>query len=302
MHISLVVVHYNTKIDTDECVKSLSKVKRGDFTFNVVIVDNGSMEAYTLPRAIDKKKFEVVRSEGNLGFTGGNNLGIFYSIEKWNSESVVLLNNDTVVSEDFLKKLVDCSTKNTHFGLLCPKIYFYKGNEYHKKSYGREQLGSVLWYAGGSIDWPNLSAFHRGVDEVDRGQFDSVQTSDFATGCCVLLKREVLEKVGTFDKRFFLYFEDVDLSVRVKNAGYDIGFCPDSVIWHKNAGSSGGSGSRLHNYYIARNRLLFAFKHAKRSRLAAGLRVLLQYLFGTTYEEIAVTDFILNRFGKQPIV
>ena len=241
MHISLVIVNYNTKSDTDECLKSLAKVSGREIKFTVIVVDNGSIEQYQLPRGLDKKRFEVVRSEANLGFTGGNNLGIFYSIEKYNSDYVLLLNNDTVVDTLFLKRLAECSQENPEYGLICPKIYFYKGNEYHKKEYARSELGSVLWYAGGSIDWQNLAAFHRGVDEVDRGQFDSFQGSDFATGCCVLIKREVLEKVGTFDKRFFLYFEDVDLSVRTRRAGYEIGFCPASIVWHKNAGSSGGS-------------------------------------------------------------
>jgi len=304
MHISLILINYNTKSDTDECLKSLSVLKTKGFSYNVVVVDNGSMESYSLPRTLtSNKKFEVVRSEANLGFTGGNNLGIYYAIEKYNSDYTLLLNNDTVVEPHFLQKLIDCSEDHSEYGLICPKIYFYKGNEYHKKSYSRSQLGSVLWYAGGSIDWPNLAAFHRGVDEVDRGQFDTFSDSDFATGCCVLIKREVLEKVGTFDKRYFLYFEDVDLSVRAHDARYGIGFCPEAVVWHKNAGSSGGAGSSVHNYYIARNRLLFAFKHGGNKSKLVGLRVLLQYLLsGTNYQKTAVLHFLFRRFGKQPIV
>ena len=303
MHTSLVIINYNTKSDTDECLKSISHVSTREHKFNVVVVDNGSQNEYSIPRGLDKNRFEVVRSEANLGFTGGNNLGIFYSIEKYSSDYVVLLNNDTVVDPLFLKRLLSCSDENPEYGLICPKIYFYKGNEYHKKSYKRSELGNILWYAGGSIDWSNLAAFHRGVDEVDRGQFDTFQTSDFATGCCVLLKREVLEKVGTFDKRFFLYFEDVDLSVRTRRAGYEIGFCPTAVVWHKNAGSSGGSGSKLHQYYIARNRLLFTFKHGSKAQLLTGLRALLQYVFGgNRYEQTAVLHFLLRRFGKQPVV
>lgn len=304
MHVSLILINYNSKSDTDECLKSLAALKTKGFTYSVVVVDNGSLQTYTLPRSLAKhKKFEVVRSEANLGFTGGNNLGMYYSIEKYNSDYVVLLNNDTVVDPQFLQKLLDCSEAHPDYGLICPKIYFYKGNEFHQKSYVRTQLGKVLWYAGGSIDWFNLAAFHRGVDEVDYGQFDMFGDVDFATGCCVLIKREVLEKVGTFDKRFFLYFEDVDLSVRAKRAGYGIGYCPESIVWHKNAGSSGGAGSKVHNYYIARNRLLFAFKHGDNRVKMIGLRILLQYIFaGTIYQRVAVWHFILGRFGKQQIV
>lgn len=304
MHVSLLLINYNSKSDTDECLKSLSGLKTKGFTYTVVVVDNGSAQRYTLPKSLtSNKKFEVVRSEANLGFTGGNNLGIYYSIEKYNSEYVLLLNNDTVVSPLFLQKLIDCIEEHPEYGLICPKIYFYKGNEFHKKSYSRSDLGRVLWYAGGSIDWLNIVAFHRGVDEIDRGQFNTFESQDFATGCCVLIQREVLEKVGTFDKRFFLYFEDVDLSVRAKKAGYEIGYCPDSVIWHKNAGSSGGAGSKIHNYYIARNRLLFALKHGGKRVKLLGLRILLQYVvFGSEYQRFAVWHFLLRRFGKQQII
>lgn len=305
MHISLIIINYNTKADTDECLKSVAKVKTAKgVSCNTIVVDNGSMDEYSLPRSLSsKKKFEVVRSEANLGFTGGNNLGIYYAIEKYNSDYVLLLNNDTTVAPHFLQKLVDCSEEYPEHGMICPKIYFYKGNEYHKKSYKREQLGKILWYAGGSIDWQHLAAFHRGVDEVDRGHFDTPGETDFATGCAVLIKREVLEKIGTFDKRFFLYFEDVDLSVRVKNGGYTIGYCPTSVVWHKNAGSSGGSGSTVHSYYIARNRLLFAVKHGSPKTKLVGARIFLQYLLmGSNYERAAAVDLVLRKFGKQPIV
>lgn len=303
MHVSIIIVNYNTKPDTDECLKSLAVIKTRGISWNAVIVDNGSMNEYTLPRSFqNNKKFEVVRSEANLGFTGGNNLGIYYAVEKYNSDCVLLLNNDTTVSPQFLQDLVECSQEHLDYGMIAPKIYFYKGNEFHKKSYSRDELGSVLWYAGGSIDWQNLAAFHRGVDEVDRGQFDEFSESDFATGCCVLIRREVLEKVGTFDKRFFLYFEDVDLSVRTERAGYKIGYCPDAVIWHKNAGSSGGAGSSLHNYYLARNRLLFTEKHGFIKAKITGVRVLLQYVLGSQAQRTAVLHFVLRRFGKQTIV
>ena len=294
MHISLILINYNSKSDTDECLKSLQNIKNKGFSYTVVVVDNGSLEEYTLPRSITSSRFEVVRSEANLGFTGGNNLGIYYAIEKYNSEYVLILNNDTVVAPNFLQKLFDCSEEHPHFGILCPKMYFYKGNEYHKKSYSRSQLGTVLWYAGGSIDWDDSAAFHRGVDEVDRNHFDTLETTDFATGCCMLIKREVLEKVGVFDKRFFLYFEDVDLSVRAKNAGYTIGYCPESVIWHKNAGSSGGAGSSVHNYYIARNRLLFAIKHRAKFKLRLILRIFFNYFwYGSDSEKRALLHIVL---------
>ena len=170
-------------------------------------------------------------------------------------------------------------------------------------SYHAQDKGNVLWYAGGSIDWQNLAAFHRGVDELDRGHFDTQQESDFATGCSVLIRREVLEKTGLLDERYFLYLEDVDLSVKAKQAGYQIGFCPQSRVWHKNAGSSGGAGSPLHQYYQTRNRLLFALRYGSwRIRITATLFAIRLFMNGSQAERIAVTDLVTGQLGKRVVI
>lgn len=302
-HVSIVIVNYNSQEDTLECLESLEKIKSPGFKYSILIVDNASKEAFTLPKRLQRKEVEFIRSDANLGFTGGNNIGIHYCVEKFNSDYVLLLNNDTTVDPDFLSALIKQSAANPRVGLMCSKIYFSKGREFHIESYKGSQLGKILWYAGGAIDWKHLVASHRGVDEVDMGQFDSQSESDFATGCSVLIKREVLEKVGTFDKRFFLYMEDVDLSVRVTKAGYSIGFCSNSIVWHKNAGSSGGAGSSVHEYYQTRNRLLFAFKHGSWSELIIAVRLAIGYLLtGTSKQKQAVLHLVTAQFGKQPII
>ena len=302
-HISIIIVHYNSDEITEECLKSLADIKSKGFSYNIVVVDNASREPFVLPKAISNKKFEVLRSESNLGFTGGNNLGIYTAIEKYNSDFILLLNNDTVVDSSFLFHLHDHLQNNDDAGLVCPKIYFYPRSEYHLSSYKREDLGKVIWYGGGSIDWQHLVAFHRGVDEIDRGQFDTQKTSDFATGCCVLIRREVLEKTGTLDKKYFLYLEDVDLSLKAIKRGYEIHFCPKSVVWHKNAGSSGGSGSYVHQYYQTRNRLLLAFRYGSARVHAIALKLALYYLrTGNEWERRAVKDLFSGRLGKQPLL
>lgn len=303
IHVSIILINYNSKEDTLECLESLQQIKTTGFKHSLIIVDNASREVLELPTRLQSDSIEIIRSESNKGFTGGNNMGIYYAVEKYNSDYVLLLNNDTTVDEQFLKELVRMAEADQKLGMVASKIYFSRNREFHKDSYSKDQLGSVLWYAGGSIDWDHLAAYHRGVDEVDRGQFDSQTESDFATGCAVLVKREILEKVGTFDKRFFLYLEDVDWSVRVKKAGYSIGFCPESVVYHKNAGSSGGSGSGVHEYYQTRNRLLFAFKHGSWKEISTAFRIALKYfLTGTSKQRKAVLDMFTLQFGKQPIV
>jgi len=301
-HVSFIIVNYNTDTETHQCLTSLRQIHSSGFKHQIVIVDNGSRETFALTKKELELPVEVVRSESNLGFTGGNNLGITYALDKYQSDYVLLLNNDTYVNPTFLREMCSFSHKHPQYGLICPKIYFARGYEYHQ-IYRPSDRGNVLWYGGGSIDWPNLLCFHRAVDEVDRGQVDSQLTSDFATGCCVLIKREVLEKIGLFDERYFLYLEDVDLSVRAEAAGYGIGFASQAKVWHKNAGSSGGAGSTLHQYYQTRNRLLFGLMHGSWRNKITTVSYLVRLLFSSLKaEKTAAIDLLLLRLGKRVVI
>jgi GT2 family glycosyltransferase len=303
MHVSIVIVHYNTDKDTKECLASLAALQNRSFSYNIVIVDNGSKKPLHLPADLKNKKTMVVRSQANLGFTGGNNLGLFYAREHYNSDYFLLLNSDTLVEPQFLEKMVSLAKKDNTIGLVAPKIYFAKGYEFHHQSYKSTEKGRVFWFAGGSIDWPNLIAFHRGVDEIDRGQFDQQASCDFLTGCCLLISRAALDTVGLLDKRYFLYMEDVDYSIRTIKAGFNLRFCPQAIIWHKNAGSSGGAGSQTHVYYQTRNRLLFGFKFGLPRVQLTTARLLVQYLLShLRLERKAAWDLISGRFGKQPLL
>jgi len=302
-HVTVVIVDYNGEKDTRECLSSLLEIRSESFTFSVVVVDNGSKEPLSIPPEKMPKDTAIVRSDANLGFTNGNNLGISYAIEHHNPDFIVLLNNDTLVDPNFLEEMLACAKKGEHVGMVTPKIYFSPGREYHKESYTEPERGKVLWYGGGSIDWANLDAFHRGVDEIDRGQFDSQQESDFGTGCCVLMPRPILEKIGKFNQKYFLNLEDVDLSMRVKEIGQKIMFCPGAKVWHKNAGSSGGAGSVLHQYYQTRNRLYFFFTYGPLRTRYVTLKYAVKLLLrGTKFERQATFDWLVGRMGKQAII
>lgn len=301
--ISIIIVNYNTPKDTKECLLSLGQIRTTGFRFNVIIVDNGSKEPLQLTADHRYPDFELLRSEANLGFTGGNNLGISHAVKQYQADYFLLLNSDTIVDQDFLVHLYRALKDSHRAGIAGAKIYFHRGFEYHAKSYRRDQRHQVIWYAGGSVDWANLVSFHRGVDEVDRGQFDTQQTSDFVTGCALLIKREVTERVGILDKRYFLYSEDVDYSLRVHKAGYDVLFVPKAVVWHKIGRSSGGAGSKLQQYYQTRNRLLLTFLHGSFKAKTVAIRLILGWLKqGSSAERHGVFDFLLGRTGKQPII
>lgn len=293
------LINYNNPKDTIECLTSIVNLNTSEINLNVVLIDNASKEKFELPKDFSKKiSLKIIYSEKNLGFSGGQNLGIKYALSK-NADCVVILNNDTILDRNLIYELLSVFDKDSSVGIVSPKIYFAKGFEFHKDRYKKKVLGKVIWYAGGEMDWDNLIGKHRGVDEVDNGQYEKVSEIDFSSGCCMAVKREVFEKTGFFDERYFLYYEDNDFSQRVKKSGYKIKYAPQAVLWHKNAGSAGGSGSGLQDYYITRNRLLFGFTYASFKTKTALFRESLRFLFlGRTAQKRGVLDFYLRKFGK----
>jgi len=260
---------------------------------------NESMASLKLTSAaagIDNRIIVIDNSEDNVGFSGGNNKGIRKALSG-GAEAVLILNDDTRVAKSALPEMIDC-LKDNQVGLVAPKIYFYPGFEFHKDRYKTKERGKIIWYAGGLIDWNNCIGVHRGVDEVDNGQYEVKEKTEFATGCAVLIKREVFEKIGLYDERYFLYLEDLDFSVRAKKAGFKIIYQPKAVVWHKNAQTS-GFGSGLHDYFFTRNRLLFGLEYASVKTKFALIRECLRTLIaGSSWKKRGVIDFYLRRFGR----
>ena len=291
------LINYNSNKMTDDCLNSLNELNTSDFELNVVVVDNASKEKFTENHKYQNFTLKIIRSEINLGFSGGQNLGIKQALEN-GAVYVLVLNNDVILDKDLIVELLK-TFEEKDCGIVSPKIYFARGHEFHKDRYKQEDLGSVIWYAGGQIDWQNVIASHIGVDEVDKGQYEQTGEIDFASGCCELIKREVFEKVGLFDERYFLYYEDNDLSQRVKKQGFKIYYQPKAMLWHLNAGSTGGSGSSLQDYYITRNRLLFGFSYATlRTKFALIRESIKNIISGRPWQKKGAMDFYLRRFGK----
>ena len=298
-HVVVSLLNFNGLKNTLACLESLRDIKIDNFKLTIVAVDNPSKEEFDLKSSsLGNIPLVVIKNSKNLGFSGGNNVAIKYSLEH-KADYVLILNNDTYVDKDFLTELLKVAEKDNNVGIVVPKIYFAPGFEYHKEKYKKEELGKVFWYAGGEMDWDNVIGYHRGVDKIDKGQFDKTEETKIATGCCMLINKEVFENVGLFDDKYFLYYEDADISVRTKKKGFKIVYVPNSIIWHKNAGSAGGSGSLLQDYYITRNRLLFGFRYAPlRSKLALFRESLSLLIKGREWQKRGVLDFYLRRLGK----
>lgn len=298
--VAVVTVNFNTDEDTDTFLKSIETVKKKDLTVEVIVVDNGSKEVYKLPSSVKKDHVKLIRSDENTGFSGGYNIGIKEALHD-GADYILIVNNDTLADEDMLINLIDVLESDPKIGLTVPKIYFAKGHEFHKDRYKKDELGRVFWYAGGHTDWANVSSIHRGVDEVDNGQYDTTEPVDFATGCCMMFKREVLEKVGLLDDKYFLYYEDADLNERVKRGGYKVYYVPSAVLVHVNAASSGGAGNGnvLQDYFITRNQMLFGMTYAPlRTKLALIRQSLRLLKNGRPFQKLAIKDFYQGKLGK----
>ncbi len=296
--IFVVILNWNGKENTIACLESISRLDTSSFSLTVIVVDNASTDD-SIP--VIKKSFPktiVLKNPENIGFGEGMNTGILYSVDN-HADYVLLLNNDTVVDKHLLVELLSVMESDKTIGVVAPKIYFEKGYEFDKSRYKKEELGKVFWYAGGLMDWNNVIGSHRGVDAVDVGQYETIKETDFASGCCMLVKTDVFTTVGVFDRRYFLYYEDADLSERIKKAGRKVLFCPKGYLWHKNAGSAGGSGSSLQDYYITRNRLLFGMTYAPiRAKISLLRESISMFFSGRRWQKVGVKDFYFGRFGK----
>lgn len=295
--IFIIILNWNGKKDTLECLDSLGELRSMNYESRIVVVDNGSDDGSVEVIHKDYPEVILLENKENLGFAEGNNVGIRYALEN-GADYVILLNNDTLVDKNLVNELLKVMESDSQTGVLSPKIYFAPGFEFHKDRYQENERGKVIWYAGGEMDWQNILGSHRGVDGVDNGQYNHEEQTDYATGCCMMVKREIFEKVGLLDKKYYLYYEDVDFCERAKRCGYKVAYVPKAIVWHKNAGSSGKPGSPVHEYYQTRNRLLFGFRYASfRSKLAL-FRESLKFLLRSGVRRKAIIDFYSGNFGK----
>lgn len=296
--VTIATCNFNTDEETHCLLKSIEKVHHPHVDLEIIIVDNGSKTPFELQENEKRNNIILIRKEKNSGFTGGYNIGIKEALKR-GADYVMAVNNDTTMHPDMIENMLKVLDSDPKIGLTVPKIYFSKGQEFHKDRYKPEELGKIFWYAGGHTDWANVKSVHRGVDEVDHGQYDQIEEVTFATGCCMFFKREVLEKVGIFDDRYFLYYEDADLNERVQRAGYKVYYVPTAVLIHINAASNGGAGSALQDYFISRNQMIFGMSYAPLRTKIALIRQSLRFLLsGRPMQKRAIRDYYLHKFNK----
>ncbi len=242
--VSIITVNYNGYTDTCELIESLRSHET--FPYELIVVDNGSRvnEAALLHEAFPE--VVVLRSEENLGFAGGNNLALPHAKGNY----ILYLNNDIEIEGPFLECLVDCFRRNDSLGIVSPKI---------KYGHARE----IIQYAGFSpLSYATLRNAIIGTGEVDYGQHNMSCSTAYAHGACMMTTRKVLDHVGPMSEVFFLFYEELDWSHRVRKQGYTIWYEPAVAVFHKE-GMSIHKGTPLRNYYLSRGRLLFARRNCK---------------------------------------
>ncbi len=235
----LIVVNYCNAALTADCIESVKNA--GWEISRVVVVDNASPDdSVTLLEQIEGIK--LIASTDNGGFAYGNNIGIKYALSK-DCSAVILLNNDTVVDENFFSAIFEGGEST----VTVPKIYYY-------------YQPNTLWYAAGGVDYRKGRQIHYGDRKEDSDVFSEEKDIEFATGCCMMIPRKVLDSVGLLDEQFFMYSEDMDYSLRLKEAGVSIHYLPKAKVWHK-VGMSAGSQSKMGIYYCNRNRFYILKKY-----------------------------------------
>lgn len=259
----IIVLSWNGRNDTIECLKSLQQLTYPNAL--ILLVDNASTDGTVAAVRSAFPRVEILVNEKNIRFAGGNNVGIHHALRQ-GAKYVLLLNNDTVVDPDFLNYLVHGAEQDTAIGMAGPKIYYYREPRLRAEMPASSNFGvqaRLIWSAGGTIEWWKGWISHVGIREYDRGQYDTIREVDYLTACCVLVKREVIERVGMLDERYFIYGEDADWCVRARRAGYKLLYIPSSVLWHKISVSAGGHLSWFKNWNKLKSQLRLMVRYAK---------------------------------------
>lgn len=294
MKISFIVLNYKSVEDTVNLVSQIRQcVSVKNTKVEIIIVDNDySPELES--KYSSSKDVVYIKSPGNIGFAAGNNLGFKYALKN-KTDIIVTINNDTEVPRDFIQKITTSKILDKSIGAVGGLIYFAKGFEY-EKGYKKSDLGKVVWYGGGKIDWKNVYVGHDAVNQIESGQF-SVSETPFITGCLMIIRSDVLEKIGLFDERYCMYLEDADLCERLKRAGFKLIFDPNIKLWHKVAQGS-SIGSSLNDYFLTRNRMIFGFTYTNFRTKFALVRESIKKIFtGTKAQKLAYKDFYFRNYG-----
>lgn len=245
--VSVILVNYNGRKYNDKCIRSVlnSTVKEH---IRIIVLDNASTDG-SLEELKDHwgghSQVQIVSLEENYGFSRANNEGIRMSAEQ-GAEYFLLLNNDTEIETDAIEHMLKCHLETK--GIVVPKILYSDRKD-------------KIWCAGGDFTPIIRKPVQRGLNSRDKGQFEHNEKCEFANGCAMFLSKDIIERNGYLDERFFLYYEDTEYSMRALARDIPIWYCAQAVVYHKVNGSTLGNEKPDNAYYITRNWLLCNYLH-----------------------------------------
>lgn len=271
--LSIITVNYNGLKDTEQLIESLRKFLT--VPYELIVVDNGSVENEAV---ILQKRYpfvKTIRSEKNLGFAGGNNLAIGVAV----GDFLFFLNNDAFVLDDSLSALIERMRENPHLGGISPKIMF-------------ADKGGGIQFAGYTpLSRITLRNYLIGYREKDFGQYDTPRPTPYMHGAAMLVRREAIEQAGVMPEAYFLYYEELEWSLKIHLKGYELEYNPSTTVYHKES-STTGQDTPLKEFYMTRNRLLFA----RRNLLLPARTLSFCYQFTVAIPKKLVLLLIKGRF------
>ena len=290
--IYIIILNWNGWQDTLACVESCHKLTWPNF--RIMVVDNASTDGSEENLRQNLVDVEIIQSGANLGFAGGNNIGIRRALG-CGADYVWLLNNDTVVEPQALSKLVAAAEKDLSVAIAGSKIFYHA-----------EPL--KIWSTGGMWKKGRLHLRQRGANQLDQGQFEELCEVDSVSGCSMLVRSTAIEKIGIMDESFFLYWEDTEWCARARLGGYKVLSVPGSHIWHKVSVST-KPGSYTQYYYFTRSGLSFLMRNDPLLLTVFGLYI---FLFGIKSAMVGnaqplkgfvggCIDFLLGKKGPMPL-
>jgi hypothetical protein len=251
--VSIIIVNWNGLEDTSECLESLKKITFPNY--EVILVDNNSTE--NDDRVLGDKfadYIHVIENDKNYGFAGGANIGMRYAMANSKPDYILLLNNDTIVDSNFLACLVEAAESQKSIGIVGGKICFLREPKQIQIVWGKTNLWNWQIFS----HTPPYSSLHR---TIDKGQYDYTREADWVSGCCILIKKDVINKIGLLEESYFGGWDDTDYCLCAKKAGFAILYTHRAQIWHKNAQSFNKVNS-YRAYLDTRNRFIFMKRHA----------------------------------------
>jgi GT2 family glycosyltransferase len=241
-----VVLSWNGRDDTLRCLDALARVSEPPI--RILCVDNGSTDGSVEAIRERHTGVHLIENGANLGFSGGNNVGLRWAMEQ-GAEWIVLVNNDAVVAEDALAGFAAVAAGHPGAGVLAGKLYLAEAPD-------------RIWFAGQRyLAWLGYSGRARGLGRRDSARYRRVVATDRAAGALMAVSRRAIERVGLLDDELFAYAEDVDWSLRIREAGFEVLFAPEARAWHAEAGSTGGAASTHNLYYGTRNNIVVCERH-----------------------------------------